>query len=70
LFGDEVVAPAAGTSGQSTVPAAAPAAAPAKPKSLLEPYEKLPKVATQAEYDKLKPGAQYIDPNGNVRKKK
>jgi hypothetical protein len=70
LFGDEGTVPAASTSGQTVAPAAAPAAAPAKSKSLLGPYEKLPKVATQAEYDKLKPGAQYIDPNGNVRKKK
>jgi hypothetical protein len=70
LFGDEGSAPAVSTSGQTAAPATVPAAAPAKPKSLLGPYEKLPKVATQAEYDKLKPGAQYIDPDGNVRKKK
>ena len=30
----------------------------------------LPKVTTQEEYAKLKPGTRYIDPNGNVREKK
>ena len=30
----------------------------------------MPKVTTQQQYDKLKPGTKYIDPDGNVRQKK
>jgi len=30
----------------------------------------MPKVTTQEQYDKLKPGTKYIDPDGNVRQKK
>jgi len=46
----------------------APAAAPAK--ATPAQTSTLPKVATQEEYAKLKPGTRYIDPNGNVREKK
>jgi hypothetical protein len=30
----------------------------------------MPKISTQEQYNKLKPGTKYIDPNGNVREKK
>jgi hypothetical protein len=69
LFGDEGI-PSAPTAAPSAAPSAAPAAAPAKSSSSMGPYQSLPKVATQADYDKLKPNAKYIDPNGNVRQKK